>query len=162
MRTDSAQRVVISITESSWKFVDSGVSQELVLGPVLFNIYISDLSEETQCILNKFVDDTELRGVADSPEGCAAVQQDLDYLERVEKNSKRFNKGKCRVLHLGRNNHMHQYRLEADLLDRSSAKKDFSVLVNNRLTMRQQCALVVKKTNVNLGCIKKSVASRLS
>jgi len=128
----------------------------------LFNIYISDLSEETQCILNKFVDDTELRGVADSPEGCAAVQQDLDYLERVEKNSKRFNKGKCRVLHLGRNNHMHQYRLEADLLDRSSAKKDFSVLVNNRLTMRQQCALVVKKTNVNLGCIKKSVASRLS
>ena len=74
----------------------------------------------------------------------------------------RFNNSKCRILYVRRNNCMHQYRLGADLLDRSSAKKDFSVLVNNRLTMRQQCALVVKKTNVNLGCIKKSVASRLS
>ncbi|PKU46174.1 hypothetical protein llap_3521 [Limosa lapponica baueri] len=63
-------------------------------------------------------------------------------------------------LHLGRNNPKHQYRLGADLLESSSAEKDLGVLVDNRMTMSHQCALVAKKANGILGCIKKSVASR--
>jgi len=64
-----------------------------------------------------------------------------------------------RVLHLGRNNHIHQYRSGADLLE-SSAEKDLGVLVGNRLSMSQECALVVKKADGILGCITNSVASR--
>ncbi|PKU46056.1 hypothetical protein llap_3625 [Limosa lapponica baueri] len=72
----------------------------------------------------------------------------------------KFNKGKYRVLHLGRNNPMHQYRLGADLLNSSSREKDLGILVDNRMTMSQQCALVAKKVNGILGRIKNSVASR--
>jgi len=72
----------------------------------------------------------------------------------------KINKGKCRVLHLGRNDPVHQYRLGADLLESSSAERDVSVLGDDRLTMSQQCALVAKKANGILGYIKKSVASR--
>jgi len=72
----------------------------------------------------------------------------------------KFNTGKCRVLHLGRNKPMHQCRLGADPLESSSVERDLRVLVDDKLTMSQQCALVAKKANGILGCIKKSVASR--
>ncbi|PKU41177.1 hypothetical protein llap_8517 [Limosa lapponica baueri] len=55
---------------------------------------------------------------------------------------------------------MPQYRLGADLLDCSSVEKDLGVLVDNRMTISQQCDLVAKKANSILGCIKKIVASR--
>ena len=55
---------------------------------------------------------------------------------------------------------MYQYSLGDDLLQRSSAERDLGVLVDNWLFMSQQCALVAKKANGILRCIKRSVVSR--
>lgn len=83
-----------------------------MLDTILFNIFISDIDEGTESLLGKFADNMKLRGLADIPEGRVAIRQDLDSLESCAKgNLMRFNKHNCSVLHLGRNNKLHQYRL---------------------------------------------------
>ncbi|PKU28112.1 rna-directed dna polymerase from mobile element jockey-like [Limosa lapponica baueri] len=64
-----------------------------------------------ECTLHKFADNTKLRGAFDKREGRDAIQRDLDSLEEsAQVNLKRFDKAKCRVLHLGQGNT--QYRMK--------------------------------------------------
>jgi len=103
---------VISGIEPYWTPLASDVPHGSVLGPVYFKIIIDDMDKGIECTLCKFVDDTELGGVADTPEGCTTIQQDLDRLKSwAKRNLMKFSMDKFRVLHLGRNNCMHQYRL---------------------------------------------------
>jgi len=63
-------------------------------------------------------------------------------------------------LYLGRKTSKYQYRLGDDLLVRSFAETDLEVMVDKRLAISQQCALVAKKANGILQCIKQSMVSR--
>ena len=70
-------------------------------------------------------------------------------------NFMRFNKSKCKVLHLGQGNPHYQYKLGKEKIEHRP------VIVDGKLDMSQQCALAGQKTSRILGCIEGCVTSIL-
>ena len=58
--THRRQRVILDGEISNWKSFLSGVPQGLVLGPILFLIYINDLEDYISRKVLKFADDSKV------------------------------------------------------------------------------------------------------
>ena len=54
------QRVTVDGAYSKWCSVISGVPQRSIFGPLLFIIYINDLSENINCNIKQYTDNTKL------------------------------------------------------------------------------------------------------
>lgn len=71
------QRFVINGPKPSWRPVTNSVHQGLILGPVVFYIFINGVDNRTEYTLCNFADGTNLGGVVDTPKVCAAVRRTL-------------------------------------------------------------------------------------
>ncbi|GAB0181993.1 cAMP-dependent protein kinase inhibitor alpha [Grus japonensis] len=132
-------------TSDKWRSSDPSV-----LGPALFNIFVSDMDSGIKCTLSKFAADTKL---------CGAVNRGTLTGRWGHANLMKFNKAKCKVLHMGQGNPKHNYRLGGEWIE-SSPEEDLGVLVDEKLSMSQPCVLAAQKANHILGCIKRNMTSR--
>ena len=64
-------------------------------------------------------------------------------------------------MHLGWGNPKHRYRLGGEWLESRPEEKNLGKSVDERFNMSWKCELAAQKANCILGCIKRSVTSRL-
>jgi hypothetical protein len=85
--TDRSQRVTINGTNSAWGKIRAGVPQGSVLGPLLFLIFINDITHViTRCKIRLFADDTCLYIEVDQPAVAAELlNTDLDAIHQWAK-----------------------------------------------------------------------------
>ncbi|PKU48016.1 rna-directed dna polymerase from mobile element jockey-like [Limosa lapponica baueri] len=134
-------KVAVNGLTSKWRPVTTGFPQGLVLRWVLFNIFVGNRDSGIGCTLSKFVADTKLCVTVGTPEGGDAIQRHLDRLERWAcANLMKFNKAKCKVLHVGWGSPKHIYSLGREWIEGSPEEKVLGVLVDE-LNMTQQCML---------------------
>ena len=75
------KRVVFNGQASTWTNITSGVPQGSILGPILFLLYINDLSEGLSTNAKLFADDTSLFTVIhDSQTSVNALSKDLEMI----------------------------------------------------------------------------------
>ena len=80
---DRLQRVVLNGQSSDWEKVCAGVPQGSILGPLLFLLYINDISYNLECKVKLFADDTCLFSIVNDPvESAVALNNDLSKIQQ--------------------------------------------------------------------------------
>ena len=80
---DRYQRVVIEGKESAWGEIKAGVPQGSVLGPLLFLVYINDITNVVKSNIRLFADDTTIFIEVENPETAAELlNKDLSAVSK--------------------------------------------------------------------------------
>lgn len=126
----------------------------------MFNIFINDLKERTECLFTMSAVDTKLCGQVYALSERVAIQRDLDRPKEWTKTFLMiFSKDKDLSSAPGKEELLALIQAGDGLLDEQLCWER-SVALHSQLVMSQQWALAVKVTNNILGCIGRSTASR--
>ena len=79
----SSNRVLLNGQTSKWSQIKARVPQGLVLGPLLFLVYINDLPEGLTSNVKRFADDTSIFSVfPDSSSSSLSLNEDLSKISQ--------------------------------------------------------------------------------
>ena len=151
--SDRSQFVKINNSVSENLKVTSGVPQGSVLGPTLFIYFINDLPNVVKNSNVKiFADDTKVYNTVQNQENVCNLQNAIDELYMwTQKWLLKFNKEKCKILHLGKNNPQNKYYVGTDNeripLEVTDLEKDLGIYVDPNLNFKKHIKNIVKKAS---------------
>ena len=157
------QCVVIGGQKSERRIVASGVPQGSILGPLLFVLFINDM---TKCVSDKtnialYADDTKIWREINGWEENLALQKDIDQLQEwANANKMKFHPKKCKVLSVAKHNYepilpfqIFFYELGGTILEYTNSEKDLGVIINATLSSDDQCLARYNMMNSKLGLL---------
>lgn len=142
-------RAVIRNMKSSWMEVTSEVPQGSVLAPIMFVIYINDMTEGVTSYMNMFADDAKLLRRVTNEEDCMALNQDLDKIsEWSRKWEMAFNTNKCSVLEFGKSSRRvaGNYSLSDERIMKKTKEKDLGVTITDKLSFGKHINKITGET----------------
>ena len=121
--------------KSDWAPVVSGVPQDTVLGPLLFSLYINDISVDIESKIRLFADDCVCYREIKNKEDTLKLQRDIDRLGSwARKWGMRFQPVKCNMMQLTNKRSSRiqaNYTLEGTLLENVENIKYLGVTITN-------------------------------
>ena len=146
--TGRQQYVTVKGRSSEWKDVLSGVPQGSVLGPLLFLLYVNDFPNIIKSILKLFADDAKIYQTTDK---CDILQSDLhDGSSWGDQWELKFHVDKCGVMHYGRTNEKHSYKMNSQTLKAVSEEKDLGIIFQDDLKFTKHISTKVQKATHEL------------
>ena len=158
------QKVLVDGKCSAPRSVESGVPQGTVLGPLLFLVYINDissgLSEGTKISL--FADDSLLYRTIKSEKDCEILQRDLDLLQTWEiKWKMEFHPGKCQLLKVTNkiNKTPYNYTIHGQTILETNAAKYLGVTIDCKLNWKNHYTEINRKANYVLSLLRRNLSN---
>ncbi|CAH2087310.1 unnamed protein product [Euphydryas editha] len=158
--TQRPLKVAVNGFESDTYFAESGVPQGSHLGPLLFLVFINDITQNIKnCRCSLFADDLKIYKTVKTKSDIDLLQQDLNnIIEWCHHNKMTLNVEKCSHIKFTRKKKplVSSYSIGNVLLQEKSQIKDLGVTIDGRLTFVAHVDNIVVKAAQNLGFIKRN------
>ena len=148
--SDRHQRVRLSGQHSSMKTIMKGVFQGSILGPILFNIFMNDLSYAIdECTLFTYADDTQLfKSAEDIDQVEHAINADLRKVDKWYKfNQMKRNHSKYQAITFGRVERNPVLTCERTVIPIQDEMELLSVNLDNKLKFEGQIRKICRKVS---------------
>lgn len=153
------QAVVIGSARSDYTVISSGVPQGSILGPLLYNAYLFDIStcfNYSKYIM--FADDKKIYLKIKSVEDCRNVQKDLNKLAAYyDRNRINVNISKCLQVTFTRKPKPVQfsYSINNVLIKKVASVRDLGIALDSKMTLSAHVDAIADKAYKQLGFIKR-------
>ena len=146
--TDRTQCVLLEGISSKSHHVLSGVPQGSVLAPLLFLIYIKDITESITSTIRLYADDVLLYRVISNEADTICLQNDLFTLENWANTWQiKFNPSKCIHVAITRKKTSikHCYQIHSQQIQQSNSAKYLGVVIDQHLTWKEHVNNICSK-----------------